>query len=597
MPDQPTRSEAVEGWRAPAEQLSWITPFRTLFEDRPPYHDWFVGGELNLSANCTDRHLDERGERTAVHWEGEPGDRRSLTYAELHDEVRRVAAGLRRLGVGSGDRIALHVGWLPETVATLLAAFRLGAEVTVIPVSLPVETLSARLADFGPRVLVTQDGGWRHGSVLPLKTRADQAIEATDGIEHTIVIRRTGMQVDWFEGDRWWDDLAAPLGPDEAEVPPAALPSAHPAYTVYLANRGGRPVAIRLGTANTAVASDTNHRSVMAPGADEVFWCAAEISWMGGQLHGLLGPLLTGTTAVMYEGTLDVPDPARAWQIVERYGVTSIVTSPSVVAALRGWSLGAAHDIASLQRVVTIGERLDPRLRAWLREILGDQVVLADGWGQQELGGIVTYDLPDPTGMPRPGFALLDPEGRPVADGEAGEWVVLHPWAGTMRSVESAGADPTAYHWSRFPGHYATGDRARRRPDGSIEFLGRYDEVISISGQLLSLTEVQQALLDHPFVAAAEAFEQIDARLGRSVGAAIVLEPGAPDDAATLQDVQDSVRDLLGGLSRPRVLVVLDRIDPEEVGPATRQALAKVAAGSGAEPVRARWATVVAAIS
>ncbi|MFC5730746.1 MULTISPECIES: AMP-binding protein [Nocardioides] len=593
MAEQPTREQAIEAWRTPADELTWITPYRTLFAEAPPYHHWFVGGELNLAANATDRHLADRADRTAVLWEGEPGDRRQLTYGELHEQVLRMAAGLRRLGMAKGDRIALHLGWLPETVVTLLAAFRLGAVVTVIPVALPVETLSARLADFGPRILVTQDGGWRRGAILPLKARADAAIEATHGIEHTIVIRRTGVHVEWFEGDRWYDDVLT--DGEVPDVPAVPLPADHPAYSVYLANRGGEPVAIRLGSANIAVVSVANLREVMAPYEDDVFWCAAEVSWMGGQLHGILGPLLNGSPAVMYEGTLDVPNPARAWQIVERYGVTAIATSPSVVAALRGWSLEAGHDIATLRRVVTIGERLDPALREWLREILGEKVVLADGWGQLELGGIVTYDLEEPpSGLPRPGFALLDQDGRPVADGEAGEWVVLHPWAGTMRAVES-GEDPTAYHWTRYPGRYATGDKARRRPDGSIEFLGRYDEVISISGQLVSLTEVQQALLDHPFVAAAEAFENIDAGFGRSVGAAIVLRDGAPDDAATLHEMQDSVRELLGGLSRPRVLIVLDRIDADQVGAATRQALAKIAAGAGGEPVRARWDAVLAA--
>ncbi|WP_203337730.1 AMP-binding protein [Nocardioides limicola] len=586
MPEASSPHDAIEDWRAEADQLTWTTPFHTLFAENPPFHDWFVGGELNLAANCTDRHLPLMGDRVAFHWEGEPGDRRSWTYRELHRESCRVAAGLRELGIVRGDRIALHVGWLPESVATLMAAFRIGAEVTVIPIMLPVESLSARLADFGPTLLVTQDGGWRRGTILPLKSRADDAMEAVDSIEHTVVIRRAGIEVEWFEGDRWYHDLA---GTDDTAE---SLPADHPAYAVYLANRGGQPVAIHLGSANIAAATIANHRHVMSPNPEEISWCAAEISWPGGQFYGILGPLLSGRTAVMYEGTLDFPDPSRAWQIVERYAVSSVLTSPSVVAALRAWSLVADHDITSLQRMVTLGEPLDPRLRDWLRELLGEAAVLADGWGQMELGGLVSYDLPEPTGLPRPGVALLDPEGNEVRDGEAGEWVLRHPWAGTMRAVETSGPDPTAYHWDRYPGRYATGDKARRRPDGSVEFLGRYDEVISISGQLVSLTEVSQALLDHPFVAAAEAFEKIDARLGRSVGAAIVLEPGAPDDDRTLRDMQDSVRELLGGLSRPQVLLVLDRIDRSVTRPALQEGLATLAAGAGDSALRLPWSAV-----
>lgn len=593
MPERVTsREAAIEAWRTEADHLTWLTPFHTLFEDNPPYHDWFVGGELNLSANCTDRHLADRADRVAFHWEGEPGERRSWTYRELHAETLRVASGLRRLGIGPGDRIALHVGWVPEAVALVLAAFRVGAEITVIPTVLPVESLSIRLADFGPKLLVTQDGGWRRGVVLPMKARADAAMEAVDGIEHTVVIRRTGMAVEWFEGDLWYDALTTDA--DDAE--PAALPAQHPAYAVYLANRGGEPVVIHLGAANVAVTTLANHRCVMSPADDEIFWCAAEVSWVGGQLYGILGPLLSGVTAVMYEGTLDFPDPARAWQIVERYGVTSLLSSPSVVAALRGWSLAAGHDIATLGRVVTIGEPLDPRLREWLRDLLGPDAVLADGWGQMELGGIVNYDLPEPTGLPYPGVTLLDEHGEQVRDGEPGEWALLHPWAGTMRSVEHSGVDPTAYHWERYPGRYATGDKARRRPDGTVEFLGRYDEVTSISGQLVSLTEVEQALLEHPFVNAAVAFEVIDTHLGRSVGAAIVLEPGAPEDDVTLREMQDSVRELLGGLSRPRTLVVLDHLEVEAVGPALNEVLAKVAAGT-TDAVRMPWSAVADALA
>jgi acetyl-CoA synthetase len=243
-----------------------------------------------------------------------------------------------------------------------------------------------------------------------------------------------------------------------------------------------------------------------------------------------------------------------------------------------------------------IGEPLDPRLREWLRDLVGPDAVLADGWGQMELGGIVSYDLTGPNGLPAPGVALVDETGHEVRDGDPGEWVLRYPWAGTMRSVEHQGEDPTAYHWERYPGLYATGDRARRRPDGTVEFLGRYDQVISISGQLVSLTEVEQALLEHPFVNAAVAFELVDTRLGRSVGAAIALEPGTPDDDVTLREMQDSVRELLGGLSRPRTLVLLDRLDPERTGPLLDEVLAKAASGT-ATAVRMPWSAVADALA
>ena len=583
---------AIERWRAVADDLHWSTPYTQLFRADPPYDDWFVDGLLNLSVNCTDRHLPERADKVAIYWEGEPGDRRRLTYAELHGEVERLCAALRGLGVDAGDRVALHLGWLPETVVAILACSRLGAEYTVIPIALPVEALALRLDDFRPRILFTQDGGWRRGAILPLKARADEALEATSGIQHTVVVRRTGVQVDWFAGDRWYDELLASDPAGTAD--PVALPSAHPVVAVHLANRRGRPVAMRHGTANLAAAALAVHRHGLAAG--DVFWCAGDVSWLGAQAHGIIGPLLAGATAVMYEGTLDVPDPARTWQIVERYQVSSLITSPSIVRALRGWSLTApAGSTGSLQRMTTLGERLDPELRSWLGEVLGEQVTIADAWGQVELGGVVTFDLPaEPARLPAPGFAILDEHGVAVEDGAVGEWVMLGPWAGTMRGVNAHDDNPTASHWTRHPGHYATGDLARRNDSGGVEFLGRLDEVVSVSGQLVSLNEVRDVLCDQPFVTRAEVFERTDPRLGRSVAAAIVLEPGAPSDAASLRALQDWVRELLGGLSRPRTLLVVDRFGPELEGAALRKALAVLSAAAEGEPLHVTWEQVVA---
>ncbi len=586
---EPAPQEMLDRWRSVADELQWSKPYTELLRPAPPYDDWFVDGTLNLSVNCTDRHLPERAGEIAIYWEGEPGDRRELTYQELHEEVVRLAGTLRGLGVGAGGRVALHLGWLPETVVAILACARLGAEYTVIPMALPVEALSLRLDDFRPRVLFTQDGGWRHGTILPLKARADEALEATSGVQHTLVVRRTGIQVDWFAGDCWYDELPVATEP----LSPVDLGAAHPVVAVHLANRRGRPVAIRHGTANLAVAALATHRHGLAAG--EVFWCAGDVSWLGAQVHGVFGPLLAGTSAVMYEGTLDVPDPARTWQMVERYQVSSLLTSPSILRSLRGWSLTApAGSTGSLQRMTTLGERLDPDLRSWMATVLGDHVSVCDGWGQVELGGIVTFDSPaDPDRLPQPGFAILDEHGAEVEDGVVGEWVMLNPWPGTMRSVQIHGDNPTAAHWTRHPGRYATGDLARRGPTGSLEFLGRLDEVVSVSGQLVSLNEVRDVLLDQPFVAAAEVFERTDPRLGRSVAAAVALDAGAPSDPASLRELQDWVRELLGGLSRPRALLVVDRFGTELEGTALRGALAVLSAASDTDPRHVTWEQVL----
>ncbi len=580
-------------WDEIAGTLTWATPYTDVFAADPPYDRWFVGGRFNLATNCLDRHVDHDPERVAVLWEGEPGDRRRLTYRELHEEAVRLAAALRGLGVGPGDRVALHLGWLPETVAAMLAAARVGAEYTVIPITLPVEALALRLEDFAPRVLMTQDGGWRHGTILPLKARADEALEATSGVEHTVVVRRTGVHVEWFEGDLWYDDVVGAADPAHGAAEP--LPSDHPVVTVHLANRRGRPVSVRHGAANLAVAS----LAVFEHGLDDgdVFWCAGDLSWLGAQAHGVIGPLLAGASTVMYEGTLDVPDPARTWRVVARYRVSSLMTSPSIVRALRGWSLSApSRSTRSLRRVTTIGESLDPDLRSWLDNALGPRVSVADGWGQLELGGIVALDRPPrPDLLPQPGLTIVDDAGAEVPDGTPGHWVMRQPWPGTMRAADVYGDDPTAGHWTRIPGVYDSGDLARRLPSGAVEFLGRLDEVVSVSGQLVSLNEIRDALVEQPFVDDAEVFERIDPAMGRSVAAAVVLAPDAPDDDASLRQLQDGVRDLVGGLSRPRTLVVVDRFEAGLTAEERRRGLATLAASASTRPLHVTWEQVLAA--
>jgi len=539
--------------------------------------------------------ISRSAEQVAIFWEGEPGDRREITYRALHEEVVAVAGVLREMGVRVGDRVALHLGWLPEAVVAMLACARIGAEYTVIPVPLPVEALALRLDEFSPRVLFTQDGGWRHGAILPLKARADDALEATSSVEHTIVVRRTGVQVSWFEGDRWYHEVVARANPSGGV--PEDVPAEHVVAAVHMANRRGRPVAVRHGTANLAVSALAVHRHGLAQG--DVFLCAGDLAWLGAQAHGVFGPLLDGCAAVMYEGTLDVPAPDRTWSIIERYQVTSLLTSPSIVRSLRGWSLAAPEaSTDSLRRVTLIGEPLEGDLRGWLSGVVGPQVAVADGWGQVELGGIVAIDQPvAPDLLPNPGFAVLDEHGEPVRSGQSGEWVMLGPWAGTMRAVHSAEGDPTASHWTGHPGLYATGDIARRSDSGALEFLGRTDEVVSVSGQLVSLTEVRRALIEQPFVLDAEVVERTDPRLGRSLAAVVVLHTDAPSDARTIRELQDAVRELLGGLSRPRAMLLLDRFGDGLDQVVRRKALAALAARSpsDSEPVRITWEQVLAA--
>src|SRR5882672_1270435 len=407
MPDG--REAALAGWGEAAAGLTWARPFDAVHRDDRPRGDggggsrqgsgqWFPGGVLNASVNCLDRHLPERADRVAIHWEGETGERRTITYGALHAEVVTFADALRGLGVEPGDRVALHLGWIPETVVAMLACARLGAVHGVLPASLPADALADRLSDLGPKVLVTQDGAFRHGLIVPSKSRADEALAAAAGVEATVVVRRVGVDVAWYEGDRWYHDLVAAPRPRTRKAParaggePALVEADHPLLIVPLAHRRGRPTWIVHRTGGYLVAAATIHRRALTARPDDVFWCAAEIAWIGGQSHGVYGPLACGATTVMCEGTLDVPTRSRAWQIIERYGVNALVTTPSVVRNLRQWvdTPPAAADLSSLRLIVTLGERIDPETRDWLDfEVGGGRALIANAWGQTELAGLV----------------------------------------------------------------------------------------------------------------------------------------------------------------------------------------------------------------
>lgn len=598
----------AEQWTRVSADLTWAEPWHTLYTPEAPYGRWFAGGAISLAANCVDRHASQYGDRIAVLWEGEPGDRRALTYRELAEEAATFAEVLRGLGIGPGDRVALHLGWLPETVVAMLGCSRVGAVHTVVPTPLPVEALAERLDDFGPRLLVTQDGAWRHGTILPLKARADEALTAAGGVEQTVVVRRTGVDVAWYAGDRWWHELRDQVSRKES-AEPVPVDAQHHLIATPMPTRGGRPVSALHGTANILASASAVHRYGLSRGG--VFWCAGDIAWLGSQVHGVYGPLSWGDTAVMFEGTLDVPNRDRAWEIVARYGVATLVTSPSVVRRLRGWARRppAPAFVASLRRVVTIGEALELDLADWLGSSIGvGGIDVGDAWGQIELGGIVSVDRPvEPSLLPDPGFALVDGAGHTVPGGERGELVLRHPWAGMLRELEGSGAADAGTHWRRYPGSYATRDIARyvggADDPGSdseavgrkLAFHGRIDEVVSVSGQLVSLTEVRDVLLSHPFVADAEVCERADPRLGRSLAAAVVLEPGLTGDAALGRDLLDAVREVLGGLARPRALGFVDRFADDLTPEARRSALSALLAGAGEEPVFLTWQQLQAA--
>lgn len=494
--------------------------------------------------------------------------------------MRRSAAALRLLGVQPGDRVALHMGLLPETVVAMLACARLGAVHAVLAPALPAEALADRIVDLEPRVLVTQDGSWRHGVVLPLKARADEAMAAAAGVQHTIVVRRTGIDVAWYEGDLWYDDV---LG-DPDEEPPVSREPDDPLLIAYIANRRGRPTGIVHRCGSFLVYAATAHECASSTGgSDEVQWMLADVAWVAVQSHAVYGTLAAGATGVLYEGMIDTPSHARAWEIVSSYRVTTIVTTPSVARALRrhGATLPRRHDLGSLRAVVTAGEGIERELGDWLRtEVVPPDAVVADAWGQTELGGLVTMSerLHADRELPDPGLDVVDTDGRSVGAGIAGELVLRRPWAGAMLGVENDDGSATARYWAA-DGAYLTGDRARREPDGSLVFLGRIDPVVSISAQLVSLTEVREALLDHPFVADAEIVEQPHREAGQAIAACVVLSNGVAAGAELATALRDHVHERLGGLAEPRTVAFVEGFPADVPEPARRDALRMLCAG------------------
>lgn len=554
MPD-----DALARWQRAAAELVWDQPVELLYA--PDDDAWFVGGRLNLAANLLDRHLPEHGNRPALRWEGEPGDRRTLTYRELHADVLALARGLAELGVGVGDRVALYAGLLPETVTAMLACARLGAAWSVLPAVLPTDALSARLQDLRPRVLVTQDGAWRHGVVLPLKSRADEALTASGTVEHTVVVRRAGIDVAWYAGDQWMHELvAAPRG-EPGPPPRPSVPAGAPALVTHAASRRGRPTGVVHTTAGLLAYARELHARGLGLGPGQVSWVPAEIGWIAAQTQGLLGPLSVGGTALAYEGMLDTPRPDRAWELIEHHGVEVLVATPSVVRAVRrlGEHGPRASQVASLQAIVTAGEPLDEDTRSWLRDHVGHgELEVSDAWGQTELGGLVQLapTLSAAGGPPDPGLEIVDEAGRPRPPDGAGDLVLTHPWPATARYLDADhprhGVDPAR------PGLCVTGDRARRRPDGTVEFLGRSDRVLNVSGQLVSATEIGDVLRDHPLVQDAVVVDRPDRRTGRAVVACVVPATRVADDADFAAELAAHVRTMLGGLAQPRSMVLLD---------------------------------------
>jgi len=587
--------DRVAFWGKQAERITWAEPFTEVLDwSNPPFAKWYVGGKLNAAYNCVDRHVEAgKGDKVAFHWVGEPeGDTRDITYAELKDEVCRAANALTELGVAAGDRVAIYMPMIPETVVAMLACARIGAPHTVVFGGFSSQALVDRIQDCDARVVITADGGYRRGAPAGLKPAVDEALEQCPDVRNVLVVKRTGQDLGeggWTEGrDLWWDDVVAG---QSTEHTPEAFDAEHPLYVMYTSGTTGKPKGILHTTGGYLVGTSYTHWSVFDLKADtDVFWTAADIGWVTGHSYIVYGPLANGTTSVMYEGTPDTPHKGRWWEIVEQYKVNILYCAPTAIRTFMKWGreFPEKADLSSLRLLGSVGEPINPEAYMWYREVIGGgQCPVVDTWWQTETGQLMISPLPGVTSG-KPGSAMkalpgisavvVDDEGKPVEKGHGGYLVLTEPWPAMLRTIWGDDQRFKDTYWSRFEGVYFAGDGAKLDEDGDIWLLGRVDDVMNVSGHRLSTTEIESALVSHPKVAEAAVVGAKDEDTGQAVCAFVILRESAGDGGADIvEELRAHVAKAIGKIARPRQIMVVPELPKTRSGKIMRRLLRDVA--------------------
>jgi acetyl-CoA synthetase len=582
-------------WAEQAERLHWDARWTKVLDwSDAPFAKWFLGGTLNVAYNCVDRHVEAgNGDRVAIHWEGEPGDSRAITYAELQREVSKTANALTSLGVTAGDRVAIYLPMLPEAVFAMLACARLGAMHSVVFGGFSAEALRARIVDADAKVVVTCDGQYRRGNPMPLKTAVDEAVSGTDNVEHVLVVRRTGIDVDWHDGrDLWWHDVVDVRSDQHTPQP---FDSEHPLFILYTSGTTGRPKGILHTSGGYLTQAAYTHHNVfdLKPETD-VYWCTADIGWVTGHSYIVYGPLANGATTVIYEGTPNYPHEGRHWEIVQKYGVTIYYTAPTLIRTFMKWGkeIPAQYDLSSLRVLGSVGEPINPEAWIWYREHIGaERAPIVDTWWQTETGSIMISPLPGVTAtkpgsaqQPLPGIsaAVVDNDGNRVGNGQGGLLVLDQPWPSMLRGIWGDDERYRETYWSRFAdkGFYFAGDGAKYDDDGDLWLLGRVDDVMNVSGHRISTTEVESALVSHPTVAEAAVVGASDPTTGQGIVAFVILRGGADEDAggdAALKALRDHVAHEIGPIAKPRQIMVVPELPKTRSGKIMRRLLRDVA--------------------
>ncbi|BDZ41505.1 acetyl-coenzyme A synthetase [Paraoerskovia sediminicola] len=597
------REDRLAFWATQATELvSWQKPFTEVLDwSGAPVARWFGDGRLNAAYNAVDRHVEAgHGDRVALHFEGEPGDTRTVTYADLQREVSRAANALSALGIETGDRVVIYLPMIVESVVAMLACARIGATHSVVFGGFSADALRSRISDAGAKLVITADGGYRRGSASALKPAVDAAVAEKEGaepttVEHVLVVRRTGQDVEWTEHrDVWWHDAVEAA---DVQHTPVWVDAEHPLFILYTSGTTGKPKGILHTTGGYLTQAAYTHKYVFDLKADsDVYWCTADIGWVTGHTYVTYGPLVNGATQVIYEGTPDTPHQGRWWEIVEKYGVSIFYTAPTAIRACMKWGaeIPEKFDLSSLRVLGSVGEPINPEAWMWYRRVIGgDTAPIVDTWWQTETGAMMISPLPGVTAakpgsaqVPLPGIVadVVDDEARPVPDGGGGYLVLSEPWPSMLRGIWGDLQRFKDTYWSRFPGIYFAGDGAKKDEDGDVWLLGRVDDVMNISGHRLSTTEIESALVSNELVAEAAVVGAADEMTGQAVVAFVILRGEHASRAETDEgsaeiekELRDHVAQQIGPIAKPKKILVVAELPKTRSGKIMRRLLRDVA--------------------
>jgi acetyl-CoA synthetase len=577
-------------WAECAKALHWFKPWTQVLDwSNEPHAKWFVGGQINASDNCLDRHLATRANKAAIVWEGEPGDSRTLTYGQLHREVCKFANALKSLGVGKGDRVTIYMPMIPEAAVAMLACARIGATHSVVFGGFSADAVADRNNDAKSKLVITADGGWRRGKVVPLKANVDAALEKSPTVEKCVVFNRCNTAVEMKPGrDVWWHDVTANAS---ADCPTEPLDSEHPLFILYTSGSTGKPKGVLHTTGGYLLGTSLTHRWVFDIKDDDIYWCTADVGWVTGHSYIVYGPLCNGSTVVMYEGAPNHPREDRFWEIIAKYRVTVFYTAPTAIRAFIKWGdqWPKGHDLSSLRLLGTVGEPINPEAWIWYHTVIGGgHCPIVDTWWQTETGAILIAPLPGaiPTKpgsatKPLPGIAaeVVDKSGNTVPPNQGGFLVIKRPWPSMLRTIYGDDERYRQAYWSQIKGMYFTADGARQDEDGYIWVMGRVDDVLNVSGHRLSTMEVESALVHHPKVAEAAVVGRPDELKGEGIVCFVTLRQGVAASDTLKDELKKHVAKDIGSLARPDDVRFTDALPKTRSGKIMRRLLRDIAAG------------------